>query len=279
MNISWKDAAHYGSAFVLLGAAGVTELGVHLPGISVDPAVAGAAGVGILAAGLKGGVTSGTKAVIAFLAIMLVLSLAPARAADLQDKAPAFTLPSVPSNPCTASGCTGLYGGAFFGGLGDNVNVLGNGINGSFNSGGMLPGVDVGWQYFDGKFYLGLEADVGYQFASSQALAGAVGSFNGPFSIVQAKVGASLSALAPSLVSSTSSLPLTIITPYLAGGEMMQQHGGTGGVGGGGILFQLGTDGANFLDVEYLNGGGAGSTGNSTATDNNIFRVGLDHLF
>lgn len=61
MKFTWIDAAHYGSAFVLLGMAGLTQLGVHLPGITVDPMVAGSTGVGILVAGLKGGVSSGPR--------------------------------------------------------------------------------------------------------------------------------------------------------------------------------------------------------------------------
>lgn len=56
---TWLDAAHYGMSVLLLGLAGLTEAGVSLPGVTVDPKVAGAAGVGILVAGLKGGWTSG----------------------------------------------------------------------------------------------------------------------------------------------------------------------------------------------------------------------------
>jgi len=58
---TWIDAAHYGISAVLLLMAGLAEAGVALPGVSVDPKVAGGAGIGILIAGLKGGVTSGGK--------------------------------------------------------------------------------------------------------------------------------------------------------------------------------------------------------------------------
>lgn len=61
MKFTLIDAAHYGMSILLLGLAGLTEVGVSLPGVSVDPKVAGAAGFGILVAGLKGGVTSGSK--------------------------------------------------------------------------------------------------------------------------------------------------------------------------------------------------------------------------
>lgn len=58
MNFDWKDWLHYGSSVLLLLMAGLTELGVQLPGVTVDPKIAGAAGVGVLVAGLKGGWTS-----------------------------------------------------------------------------------------------------------------------------------------------------------------------------------------------------------------------------
>lgn len=247
------------------------QAGIQIPGVTVD---GHAVEVAVLAAMIRHGVaTDAAKAaMIALIGGSLVLFMGQARASDL-NKAQQFTLPSA---PCLTTACTGFYAGAFFGGLGNNVNVLGNGFNGSFNSGGMLPGGDVGWQYYDGKFMFGLEIDAGYQFASSVAVPGSE-SFNGPFAIIQAKMGASLSQLAPSF--SIPNLPLTIITPYLAGGEMMQQHGGTGGVGGGGIEFQLGTDSSYFLNVEYLNGGGSGQNGNASASQNNIWLAGVDHLF
>lgn len=55
------DVAHYGSSALLLGMAGLTELGVSFPGITVDPKIAGGAGIGILVAGFKGGLTAGPR--------------------------------------------------------------------------------------------------------------------------------------------------------------------------------------------------------------------------
>ncbi len=48
------DILHYGTSALLLAMAGLSEMGVQLPGIVVDPKVAGAAGIGILVAGFKG---------------------------------------------------------------------------------------------------------------------------------------------------------------------------------------------------------------------------------
>lgn len=82
-NVSWKDVLHYGSAVFLFAMGGITEMGVHLPGIQVDPTVCFATGAGIFASGLKGGVTSGAvKSLIFALAVGFGLSFAfPANAA------------------------------------------------------------------------------------------------------------------------------------------------------------------------------------------------------
>lgn len=57
---SWTDAAHYGSALLLIAVGGATEAGLALPGVTVsDPKAVLITGLGILVAGLKGGVLSG----------------------------------------------------------------------------------------------------------------------------------------------------------------------------------------------------------------------------
>lgn len=60
-NLSWKDYLHYGTSALLIGLAGLTAVGVQLPGVHVDAATAfasGVAGLGVLGAGLKSGATS-----------------------------------------------------------------------------------------------------------------------------------------------------------------------------------------------------------------------------
>lgn len=59
MNLSWKDVLHYGTAAALGLAALFAPALNTLPGIHIDAATASAAAVGIFAAGLKGGITSG----------------------------------------------------------------------------------------------------------------------------------------------------------------------------------------------------------------------------
>lgn len=55
----WKDILHYGTGVTLVLIGTVTELGMSLPGVSVtDPKTVLMAGIGIIAAGLKGGWTA-----------------------------------------------------------------------------------------------------------------------------------------------------------------------------------------------------------------------------
>jgi len=60
--IGWKDIwLHYGPVLIGGGLAVLAEWGVQIPGVSVDPKVAGAAALAALVAGFKGGTTSGGK--------------------------------------------------------------------------------------------------------------------------------------------------------------------------------------------------------------------------
>jgi hypothetical protein len=54
MTIDWKDLAHYGGAIALMLLGAIGSMGARIPGVTIDPATCMAAGVGILAAGLKG---------------------------------------------------------------------------------------------------------------------------------------------------------------------------------------------------------------------------------
>ena len=57
--MNWKDLLHYGTAGLAILVGGVTELGVHIPGVVVsDPKMTVTIGLGVLVAGLKGGWTS-----------------------------------------------------------------------------------------------------------------------------------------------------------------------------------------------------------------------------
>lgn len=93
------------------------------------------------------------------LILAAALLASPAFAADLPVKAPLFA--SAPT--CTLNGCTGWHAdfGVYNSGTGINVlNLAELSSNGtSFNLGG-------GYQYFDGKYWLGGRVDVGYDLTN-----------------------------------------------------------------------------------------------------------------
>lgn len=81
--ISWKDVLHYGSAVGLVALGGLAMMGLHIPGVSIDPTICFTTAAGIFAAGLKGGVVSGgngkatiIKSLALFIAISAVLACA-----------------------------------------------------------------------------------------------------------------------------------------------------------------------------------------------------------
>ncbi len=58
MNKSIIDILHYGSAGLLMLLSALSAVGLSLPGVTVDSKVSLAAGVGILVAGFKSGLTA-----------------------------------------------------------------------------------------------------------------------------------------------------------------------------------------------------------------------------
>lgn len=92
--------------------------------------------------------------------------LSPATAADLVVKAPAarnFAAALALDMPCSQLGCSGFYLGAQTSGSGTGVNVLNLG---SLNAGGTYMGMNAGYQFFNGTYWLGAGAQVEYAVAS-----------------------------------------------------------------------------------------------------------------
>ncbi len=57
--MNWKDLLHYGTAAGAIFIGGLAEIGAQIPGVTVsDPKMCIMFGVGIFAAGLKGGLVS-----------------------------------------------------------------------------------------------------------------------------------------------------------------------------------------------------------------------------
>jgi hypothetical protein len=273
-------AGSYGIGALMILIGGLSALGVHIPDVSVaSPTTTMGAGVGIITATWKADqAKTAVKLLFIGIAASVLMTLSQqAFAADVAK--PPLTVKAEPAPiTCTLTSCTVVYGGVFAGGLADNLNILGNGVNGSINAGGMLPGADIGAQYYDGKFLFGAEADIGYQFNSNASVNGVGGNQSGFFGIVQVKAGAGLGLL-PTQTPLSVNLPLPIITPYVALGNLFQGHGGSGAVGGAGIEFQLPANPTLFLDTEYLNGGGPNTAGAAQAKNNNILIVKLHKTF
>ena len=58
--MNWKDILHYGTAATAIVVGGLTYIGTSIPGVTVtDPKMTILFGLGVLGAGLKGGVVSG----------------------------------------------------------------------------------------------------------------------------------------------------------------------------------------------------------------------------
>ena len=93
--ISWKDVLHYGSAVGLVMLGGLAMMGLHIPGVTIDPTICFTTAAGIFAAGLKGGVTSGNSKPNATLLKSLVFLIAASAAlATVSPPAFAATAPS-----------------------------------------------------------------------------------------------------------------------------------------------------------------------------------------
>lgn len=73
--ISWKDVLHYGSAVGLVALGGLAMMGLHIPGVTIDPTICFTTAAGIFAAGLKGGVTSGKDTGVKAAAILALAAV------------------------------------------------------------------------------------------------------------------------------------------------------------------------------------------------------------
>jgi hypothetical protein len=211
-------------------------------------------------------------------AIILALLSTPAMAADLSVKAP---LP-VARMPCGAGDCSGWYAG--FGVLGDgtNVDIVGNGINGSvFAAGGAIQ-VHGGYQLWNGSWFAAIEGGAGYEFTRASAtnlpIANNAGSKFIGTELVKLGYNFFPSAQSAVVVPSQSPIPLVspanffaATTPYLVFGGM-QRRGKSLWVNGAGaetVIAAGWTSSAQYLYAPSQNGDPA----------TNIVMLGLNKHF
>jgi hypothetical protein len=101
------------------------------------------------------------RSLFAVSGIAAILFASSALAADLPVKALAKA--ATPAPTCDLTGCTGPYLGAQVGGSGTGVNVLNLG---ALNAGGTYMGGNVGYQFFNGTYFLGVGGKLEYAVAS-----------------------------------------------------------------------------------------------------------------
>lgn len=127
---------------------------------------------------------------LGFLSVLLLIPAA--LAGDINapaTKAPVYT---VPANPCAVGACTGFFLGGQISGSGAGVNVINLG---ELSAGGTYMGVNGGYQFWNGTYWLGAKAKV--DIAVAQPANGIVqASFsNKVFAFEGAELGANFSSI------------------------------------------------------------------------------------
>lgn len=260
----------YGSGGVAVLAGVLTYLGFHIKGITVDPNVAIISGLGIIGAASKADRALAIAAKIFLLCALGTYLIAGANAQTL--KAPAYNPPSCPPQ------CSGFYIGGAITGSGSNVDIVGQGLNGSVFADGGAPSFTAGYMYSNGTLYFGLRGDVGYQFGTNLAVNNLNGSQNGVLADQCMEVGGSLSGIFGSVPAVPITLPLPIISPY--GTVCGVEHGGIGNAWatGAGVKFDINQHW--FTDVRYLYVDyGSATNGVVNTNAQNLITFSIDYRF
>jgi len=211
--------------------------------------------------------------VLAFIITGLLTLTGSVRAADMPVKV-AAVVPSLPPW-CSAQSCSGVYAGGSLIGNATNVNVIGNGINGSLNAGGQEMGLHAGYRAFDGTYYLGAEAGCSYNISSNLAS-------DRLRCMELLKAGGALSALFGGQQS--FQFPAVLQNNFMSfygivGASQRINH--TGLVGGVGAEFFILKN--LTMTLEYLNTSYPGSSptinGVIAVKDDNLFRLGVNYNF
>lgn len=203
-------------------------------------------------------------------------------AADLITKAvPAL----VPSNGCTPTSCTGAYVGFGIYGDGTNANIIGNGLDNSVFAGGVIPSINLGYQYAAGNWFFAGELDFAGQFQTQSTVNGLSGNQNGPLFMQIVKVGGNLSSLlgTQSPITIPPTLSAAVISPYVFIGPAEHGFGLGGGfvsgtASGAGVTFDIGKNW--FGDLRYTNiQYGASSNAAFNFNSQNIIGVSFNYKF
>lgn len=289
--LNWKTTLS-GVGMIVLGVCSL--LGVHIVGAQpIDPQVALSmivGGVGLIF-GKDLNVSGLPKAIVmmAFtLGVLLALFAgAPVRAADNQPATTAITklLSSTGAgSACTPTSCSGVYVGAGLGGIGTNLDVIGNGLNGSAFAGGVLPTLKFGYLYAQNGWLFGAEFAGAYQASTSATANGTSGNQDGLLLTEGVKFGGNFSALlgqTSSPITIPPSLANAVINIYAQAGAAQHQISGgfaSGAYSGAGVLFDVGPH--SFVDVDYKNiQYGATKNGAASFNSENVITASFNYKF
>lgn len=221
---------------------------------------------------------------------------ASAFAADVDALALAATAPTVPAvtainkaltgSACTPTSCTGWYAGAGLGGIGTNLDVIGNGLNGSAFAGGMLPTLKAGYLFAQNNWLFGVELTGAYQVTTSTAVNGISGNQNGALFTEGVKLGGNITALLGNTIMPPVTIPASlanaVISLYAQAGTAQHQLAGSnfvsGEYSGAGVLFDVGAH--SFIDVDYKNiQYGATSNGAANFNSENVVTISYNYKF
>ena len=120
---------------------------------------------------------------------LAALSAGNAHAADMAIKAPALQ----PVPYCTLQSCTGLYGGFTVAESGGSFNVISSGLGG-IASNNLNMGGDIGYEIWNGTYFLAAELDAVYGVVANGNLPGGGNTNQWGFGAL-GKVGYNLSSL------------------------------------------------------------------------------------
>lgn len=223
------------------------------------------------------------RAMIAVVCLAVISGAAGAVDMPAPIRAPGVFTPA----PCTLQACSGFYVGVNVIGAGANTDLtIAPGFSSSvFSAGGMI-GMQAGYQFWNGKWFIAAEAGIDYDVTNNIQVT-AVTNSKRYFAFQVVKLGTALFDLggqtsptqAPVPISIPSSLASMLISPYVQTGAV-ERPWGTGWAYGAGADFIVGS-GWN-LDLSYLRVTYGGSPSINPVTiekSENLIKIGFNRKF
>ena len=210
------------------------------------------------------------------LTLAIALLATTAFAADL----PAQTIPfptKAPASGCTTTNCSGWELGVTLMGVGENLNVLGNGLQGSLFAGGGGLGLNAGYQFWNGQYYFAFEGFGTYDPTNNAA--GGKYLFGTMLQVgmgLQGLLGAPAAPTTPSqspvALTVPAQLASALASPFLEVGPRWRPWG-TGWASGAGFDFVLASGWNAKIAYDYAQYKGA------VVPSENIVRIELNKKF